>query len=197
MCEPITLSLLGSALGATASAGGVAALGAASFGTLAAGAAIGGSAALSAYGAYQQSAARKGEAKYQAQVAANNATMADAQAKDALEQGTAAVTRKGREYNQLRGKQVAELAAQGLDISSGTAGALLDDTAYFEAMDLDAIRTNAERQAWGAKVQSQNYRDSAAMLSSTAANEKPWLAAGTSLLSAGASVAPRWLPRTA
>ena len=154
---------------------------------------MGASAGLSAYGAYQQSKAAKDRANYEAAVAKNNATLADFEAQDALEQGARAEGRKRMEYAQLRGKQVAAMAASGIDFSSGTGLALLDDAAYMQEIDVGNIRTGARRQAWGAQVQGQNYRGSADMLRATAKAESPWGSAATSLLTSGASVASRWI----
>lgn len=191
MCEPVSITLLSGlagAFGASAATGG-AVMSLAGLG----GGLLGASAGLSAYGAYQQSRANQERAKYDAAVAENNAKLAEFEAEDALSRGAAAAGRKHAEYAQLRGKQVATMAASGLDFASGTGLALLDDAAYMEAVDVTNVRNASRREAWGARVQRNNYRSAAAMNRAAAAAENPLGAAATSLLTSGASVASRWL----
>lgn len=143
------------------------------------------SAALSGASAYQASASQKAQAKFQGQMAENNAVMAEYSRQDALQRGGEAAVKAQQEARRLRGAQVVRLASNGLDLNSGSAAAILDDTDYFGQQDAQQIRNNAARQAWGYQVEGQNLTSSAAMFSATADAEKPGLSAG---LSAGGSL---------
>ncbi len=140
-------------------------------------------AVISAVGAYQQSAAAKGQAQYQAKVAENNAQVAEWQAADAKERGDAAAADTRRKYAALEGTQAASLAARGLDITEGSANAILTDTSFFGDMDQRTVRANAAREAWGYKTKANNFAGDAAMFSSGADAINPALSgvlAGTS-----------------
>ena len=139
--------------------------------------------------AYQASASNKAQAKYQGQVAENNAVMAEYSRQDAMQRGGEAAVKAQQEARRLRGAQVTRLAANGLDLNSGSAAAILDDTDYFAQQDAQQIRNNAARQAWGYQVEGQNLTSSAAMFRATAAAEKPALSAGLSLLSSAGQFA--------
>lgn len=145
--------------------------------------------------AYQASASNKAQAKYQGQVAENNAKMAEFSRQDALQRGGEAAVKAQQEARRLRGAQVVKLAGNGLDLNSGSAAAILDDTDYFGQQDAQQIRNNAARQAWGYQVEGQNLTSSAGMFRATAAAENPGLSAGLSLLSsAGQYAAMKYKP---
>lgn len=153
-------------------------------------------AGANAAGAYQQAATQKAMAEYQAKVSANNATMAENQARDAKTRGDLEAFSALRKAEQLKGSQKTALAASGLDISSGTPMDLLESTEIMGEVDANTIRSNAAREAWGYTVEAQNYRNSAAMSRATAKATKPWQSAGLSLLgSAAQSGASYWLAK--
>lgn len=187
MCEPVTLTAL--AAGAAA-AGGVAATGATVAGlSVGATALAAGSLAMSAVGAYGQAQSARYQADYQSQVAKNNEVMAGYARQDALQRGGEQAVRAQQEARRLRGAQTVRLASNGLDISSGTPLAILEDTDYFGQQDAQMIRNNAARQAWGYQVEGQNYASSAAMYSAAAKANNPLAAGAGSLLSGAAQFA--------
>jgi hypothetical protein len=114
---------LGIAIGATVLAGGV-----------------------KAYGEYQQ-----GEAA--AKAAQQQATMERAAAADALQRGATEQGRARTAGSQAIGENVAALAAAGVDVQAGSAGASLADTRSQSELDVGTIRSNAARAAWGHDVQ--------------------------------------------
>lgn len=142
-----------------------------------------------AYGAYQQSAGAKAQSEFAADQARYNAQIAEYQRESALQKGGAEAIKAQREAQRLRGAQVARLAGNGLDISTGSALSILDDTDLLSQQDAFAIRNNAARAAWGYEVEKSNALASARMYDSAAKAEKPWLAAGTSLLSSAGQFA--------
>lgn len=167
-------------------------------------------AAIAAVGAYQQSATKKATSEYQSKVAANNAQVAEWQAADAKERGDVAAAGVRRKYAALQGTQVASLAARGLDISEGSANAILTDTDFFGSYDQNVTRANAAREAWGFKVRAGNFQGDAAAYSASADAENPLLSgalAGSSayfgmgggggknsgsLLASGGAISDRW-----
>ena len=191
MCEPVTLTAL--AVGA-ATAGGAAATGLAVGTTaiLATGALAAGVTA-SAIGAYNQSVAAKNQAKYQAQVAKNNATMAEYAAQDASNRGAEEAAKVAANARRVRSRQVAAIASSGIDITSNSSQSLLEDTDFLSAQDAAQVRSNAARQAWGYRVEGQNFNASSAMYRTSARNENPLMAAGTSLLNSAGSAAVRFV----
>lgn len=147
-----------------------------------------GSALFSAYGAYQQSQQAKYQAEYESDVARNNARMAEYAAADAERRGGLEVEASNRRARELRGEQEARLASSGLDLSSGSALGLLQDTDYLMAQDAATIRTNARREAWGYNVERANQLASAKNYKTAAKNTKPWQAAAGSLLGSASQV---------
>ena len=146
-------------------------------------------AVAAAYGAYSASESSKAQAEYQSDMAENNAKVSNWQAEDAVARGGEAAIQKQREAECLRGTQVARLASNGLDISSGTPLAILEDTMFFGQQDANTIRNNAAREAWGYKTQSAVSTASSQMYSSVASSQNSGLAAGTSLLSSAGQYA--------
>jgi hypothetical protein len=129
--------------------------------------------AIAAFGAYQQSQNAKTQANYQAQVASNNAKVSEWQAEDAKERGDQAASQVRRKYAALQGTQAASLAARGLDISEGSANAILTDTDFFGDYDQKVTKSNAAREAWGYRVRAGNFQGDAAAYRTAAGNENP------------------------
>lgn len=163
--------------------------------------------AIAAFSAYQQSKQKKAESEYQAKVAKNNAQVAEWQAADAKTRGDAAANNVRRKYAALEGTETASLAARGIDISEGSANALLTDTSFFSDVDQRTTRANAAREAWGYQVQAQNFQTNAAFYQAGADAQNPWASAamagaaayfggnaGTNntLLTSSTTVSPKW-----
>lgn len=152
------------------------------------------SGAFSAYSSIKQGQAQADAANYSAQVARNNQVLADRAAADAIDRGNVAADQKASQVRQLIGKQRASLAANGVDVNSGSAVDITTDTAGFGTLDVLTARANAEREALGYKTQGMNYQNQAQldeMKASSALDAAPLSAAG-SLLSTGGSVAKQW-----
>jgi len=135
---------------------------------------------MAAVGAYQQGQAAKA-------VGRNNQVMAEYAAQDALRRGDAEAAAIQRRASQTAGAQRAALAAKGVDIGTGTAGELQDQTDFFSLVDQGTVRDNAKRDAWSARTQGANARaqgDAAARQGNTSAF--------ATLLGAGGQVADKW-----
>lgn len=141
-------------------------------------------------GAYSQAQAELAQGDYQRTMFRLNARMAEFQATEAISRGdreAAKAIRRGyresaiarRVGRQTAGSQKAALAAQGIDVGSGSAADILQETAIFSELDqieiqknasLDAltIKNNAWREAWGLKTQASAYESEARMALHTA-----------------------------
>lgn len=88
-----------------------------------------------------------------------NAQIADYQAEDALQRGQVNERMMRRQTKQVIGSQRASLASQGVDINKGSALDVQADAAYLGELDALTIRNNAAKEAWGYKVQANDYRN--------------------------------------
>lgn len=108
---------------------------------IAVGTAIAG-AATSAYSSYQSG-------KNQQKIAEYNAKVAETQALDARARGGYEANQKRREVASVLGQQQTQMAANGIETSSGSALNLASDTAWAGEMDAKTIEVNALRAAYG------------------------------------------------
>lgn len=151
---------------------------------------------MAAIGGYTASRTRQEVGNYQAAVARNNAAFASAQAADAKERGDLAASDVARRSGALQSRQAAAMAARGLDITTGSPDAILNDTSFFGEYDQRRTRSNAAREAYGFEVRAGNFQGDAAAYQAGADAENPLLSAamggGGSLLSSGNLVSPKW-----
>ena len=110
-----------------------------------------GSALYTAHAQEQAAAANAGISRYNAQVA-------DLQAAQALDQGEFAAGQIGSKSRVMVGDQRAAYAAQGIDVNSGSAAEVQQATQEISKRDIDTVRLNAMRAAWGYKTQAQSLR---------------------------------------
>lgn len=190
MCDPVTLGVGTSAMGATGIASFTAPL-MASMGTLGTIISAGGT-ILSTYGAYQSSKAQQDTLNYQAALDRNNQIIADRKAEDTLKRGEAEARQNKARVAQFQAEQLVGLAGQGGDVTVGSNVDLLADTAELGAVDTATIRSNAERVAYNERIQAGNFGSQAIMSSTAAKNQSPLLAAGSEFLSGVGNVASRW-----
>jgi len=90
-----------------------------------------------------------------------NASIAEQQATDALARGTDEEGQFSTQVRRLVGTQRAGFAGQGVDVSVGSAAEVQTDAKQLGAADLRTIRRNAQREAWGHRVEADDYRRSA------------------------------------
>lgn len=118
-------------------------------------------AAAAAYQGYQQYQASKDQAKAagaQRDLARKNAEALDAAANDATDRGNQEAMLINRRARGLRGAQRVAFAAQGVDVGSGTAADLQEQTTILGNADAEQTRKNAFREAWGIRTQAANTR---------------------------------------
>ena len=87
-----------------------------------------------------------------------NAAVSDIQASDALARGEQSTADYGVQTKKLVGAQKAAYAAQGIDLGTGSAADVQDTTQVQAARDVQTIRLNAMREAWGYKTQAKGFR---------------------------------------
>lgn len=151
--------------------------------------------AMSAYGAHQQAEGQKELANYNAQVASNNATLAEYEALDATRRGDEAAAAVRRNADMLKGSQRSSMAARGLDLAEGTAAELQDQTEFFALTDMATARHNAAREAWSIRAQGSAYSGEAAKQRAIGSAISPTAAAGSTLLTGAGAVANKWYSR--
>ncbi|EAA7680503.1 hypothetical protein CHT23_002672 [Salmonella enterica subsp. houtenae serovar 48:z4,z32:-] len=109
------------------------------------------------------------QAKYTSAVAEKNADVAEAQAQaqDSINRGNAEADQRRREMRQRQGTQAATMAATGAELGSGSSLDIFGDTAQFGALDALTTVNNAQREAYGFRVQGANYQSQADSARST------------------------------
>ena len=94
---------------------------------------------------------------------------------------------------QVLGAQRASLAANGIDLTQGSAQDLLSTTKFMGAQDVATIQSNAARTAWGYQVQGSNESAQANLLQHQSDTTNPTkigaMAGATSLMSSAGSYA--------
>jgi hypothetical protein len=113
-----------------------------------------------------QSASARAQGDFQKQQYDTNARLADLNASDAIARGEVDAGKHEAQTRGLAGSQRAALAAQGIDVDSGSAADVQKDTATLGALDATTIKNNAWREAWGYKVQAANSTAQGAMAKS-------------------------------
>jgi len=121
---------------------------------------MGATAAISTFaiGGVSSAMSENAAGKFNQIQAKHNARIADLQAEDAILRGRDDERLFRRQTDVLIGAQRTSLAAQGIEIDSGTALRIQEDTAALGELDALTIRNNARREAWGYQVQAGDQR---------------------------------------
>jgi hypothetical protein len=147
---------------------------------------------MNAAGAYGQAKTQQGVLNYESQVAGNNAVYAGYQAQVAKQVGEQQVQTLEMQNSQLYSNQRATMAANGVDLGSGSATDILASTKYMGARDALTIQDNTNRRVWGLNTEAQNYESEANVDQSMRNSISPGKAAFGSLLGGAGSVASSW-----
>lgn len=108
--------------------------------------------------AVTQASAAKSQGKFAQQQAESQARLSEMQSEDALKRGQKEAANVKKKANLLQGSQRAAMAAQGIDVSSGSAGDILAETAESGSLDALTVKNNAFREAWGYRAQASQQR---------------------------------------
>lgn len=148
-----------------------------------------------ALGAVTTGGANADAAQYQAAVARNNQIIAEQNAQYATKAGDSQEANLRQKTAQTIGMQRAQMAANGVDIGSGSPLRLQEDTAKIGELDALTIRNNAARAAYGYRVQGSDFGSNAALLDKQAANARTagGIGAFSSIVGGAGSVADKWL----
>lgn len=141
-----------------------------------------------------QSQAQKLANEAQAQVADNNAQLSTWQAQDALYRGMVEENRSRLGAAALKGTQRARMGANGIALDGDSASRVLTDTDVLGEIDAMTNRSNAEREAWALRVQSQDFKNRASILrnATVPVPDSTSSAVIGSLLAGGGRVARAW-----
>lgn len=147
---------------------------------------------LSAAGAYNQAESQKAVLGYESAVARNNQILAGYQAD--IAQQNAAINEQNTRLKtaSLMGDQRAALAANGVDLGSGSASEILASSKFMGERDALMIRDEGARRAWAIREQGKGYAAEAAADSAMAGAINPSMSMATSLLSGAGSVGSAW-----
>lgn len=142
---------------------------------------------LSAFGSGASAASNYESGSYQAQVARNNQVIGNSNADLATFRGNQEINNAQQRTVQMIGAQRAGAGASGVDVNSGSPLRAQEDTARLGAMDVQTIRDNAARSAWGFRTQAQNFGNEGKL--DTARGDE---GAFASLIGGGANFADKW-----
>lgn len=106
---------------------------------------------FNAYASYEQG-------KYLDEVAKVNAGISNRAAQDAITRGGIEADEQRKTTQQVIGAQRTGFAAGNIDVNTGSAGQIQNDTAALGELDALTIMNNAAREAYGYKVQAMDQR---------------------------------------
>ena len=155
-------------------------------------------AATSAYGAYSGGQAQKNMYNYQAGVAGLNQKIAEQNADFERAQGEVQATEYGMKARYQQGQIRADQGASGLDVNSGSAAQVQAGQHLVSQMDLNQIRFNAARRAFGYETQAaqDTAQGQVYQMAGTNAATAGDISATASILSGAGSVANKWYQGT-
>lgn len=148
--------------------------------------------AMQAIGSYYSAQAQKEELDFQARMAEINARLAEGQAQNALLAGQREEQKARLETANIKSRQRAGMAANGVDLSVGSAQNVLTSTDLVGEVDANQIQANAIASAWGYRTNAVNLTNQAGRSRSAAGAISPMGSAASSLLGNAGSVASTW-----
>ena len=145
-------------------------------------------------GAKMQANAIKRQAEYQKAMFEVNSKFAELQAQDSVRRGDVAAGNHMSQVRGMIGSQRAAMAAQGIEVDSGSAAEVQADTAAMGAIDAAQIRNNALREAMGYKVEALNasHRGEMAMRAGQAEAKATIATGGLNALSKASSTLQKY-----
>ena len=146
----------------------------------------------SGIGAYFSVQSVKDNLKFQSDMSAINARIAEQSAQSILLAGEKEQGRVSMKAGKVKGAQRASQASRGIVAGVGSAAEEIATTDLIKETDMYTINANAVRQAWAARTQSVNAMNTSLLQGTSADSLNPYMAAGTSLIESGALVASSW-----
>lgn len=102
------------------------------------------------------------QANYEARVNKENARLSEEQARDSIDRGRDEARSFYRQVGQVKGQEVASMAANGIDTGFGTALTVQQDTAAGADEDASNLYHNINERTRGFDINARNYREEAA-----------------------------------
>lgn len=147
---------------------------------------------LSAYSSYQGAKSQQQNLMYQADAYSTQARIAELSAQSALQAGNQKISAIGMRAGQIRSKQIAAQAANGIDLNSASAKEVRVSSDIMAEIDKNTANVNAVRSAWGYRTQGASDMTAAMNATNAAGSINPWMAGATSLLGSATQVASSW-----
>lgn len=153
--------------------------------------------AMSTVSAIQQGKAQEEQYRYQARVAQENAEIAENNAATERQQGIEEARLQRIKAAQVIGSQKTSMAANGVDVTQGTALDVIEDTAAMGELDALQTRYNYERKALAYEAEANNFQnqgnlDMLAGQNAYSAGLMNGLASGMEGITKTADVASKW-----
>lgn len=146
----------------------------------------------STIGSYYGAKMQKSSLQSQAEMQEINARIMEGQAQAELMNGQRQIAALTMQAGQLKSRQRAVLAANGVDLGVGSAAEVQASTDIMKEIDTNQINANAVRSALGMRTQAVNLSNDALLKRTHASSISPMMAAGTSLLGGATAVASSW-----
>ena len=145
-----------------------------------------------AVGGFYSARMTKNQLEFDAEMARINARVAELGARSAFEKGQKDVANLTMQAGQLKSRQRASMAANGIDLGEGSAAEVQASTEILKEMDRNTLEANAVKSAWGYRVEAANLESSAMMKEGSAAGISPAMSGMSSLLTSAGRVANSW-----
>ncbi len=124
-------------------------------------AAQGGIAVYGMLEADSQAAAMRRQAEYEASQMRYNADLIDMRREEVGVQAESDILASQDGISRMISTQKVSMAGQGIELDSGTAAQIIQDTEQIGLEDVQAIKNNAWKEAWGMEVEAMDLRNQA------------------------------------
>lgn len=145
-----------------------------------------------AIGGFYSAKMTKNQLAFEADMSRINARIAELGARSAFERGQKEVASLTMQAGQLKSRQRAAMAANGIDLGEGNAAEVQASTELMKELDKQTIEANAVRSAWGYRTEATNLQSAALMKEGSAAGISPLMSGASSLLTGAGQVASSW-----
>lgn len=145
-----------------------------------------------AIGGFYSARMTKNQLAFDAEMARINARVAELGARSAFEKGQKDVASLTMQAGQLKSRQRASMAANGIDLGEGSAAEVQASAEIMKEVDKNTLEANAVRSAWGYRTEAANLESTALMKEGSARGISPAGAGFSSLLTGASQVASTW-----
>ena len=142
-------------------------------------------------GSFLDAFSQKSQGEYEVGQYLFNAAISDMLAQESIEIGNKRAAKIKQIAGQIIGKQRASFAGQNVDVSTGSAIELQEDTRRQSTLDALETQNNAWKQAWGYQIKALDQRTQAEFkkIQSESSFQQTLISGGAQLVSSAASVA--------